>query len=209
MSPRLVAGVDEAGRGPLAGPVAVAAVILDPARPIAGLDDSKKLTPRRREQLEGLIIECALAWHVALVHADEVDRINILQATFEGMRRCVHALRPAAELVRVDGHQVPPGLGVAAEALVGGDGIDAAIGAASILAKVARDRWMLTLHAQHPGYGFDRHKGYPSPAHLDALARLGPCPAHRLSFAPVRRARDAFAPAGGALSSLVAPLPRG
>ncbi|TXK62162.1 ribonuclease HII [Alcalisalibacterium limoincola] len=182
----LVAGVDEAGRGPLAGPVAVAAVILDPKRPIEGLDDSKKLSAARRDALFDLIQAQALAWHVTLVTAEEIDRINILQATFQGMRRCVAALQPVPALVRVDGHQVPPGLGLAAEALVGGDGLDAAIGAASILAKVTRDRWMQALDERHPGYGFARHKGYPTPEHLDALLRLGPCPEHRRSFAPLR-----------------------
>lgn len=191
-APVLVAGVDEAGRGPLAGPVAVAAVILDPARPIAGLDDSKKLTATRRDALFDLIRAQALAWHVTLVTAAEIDRINILQATFEGMRRCVAALAPAPGLVRIDGHQVPPGLAPAAEALVGGDGLDAAIGAASILAKVTRDRWMLALDARHPGYGFARHKGYPTRDHLAALARLGPCPEHRRSFAPVRAQAGLF-----------------
>lgn len=189
---RRVAGVDEAGRGPLAGPVAVAAVILDPARPIEGLDDSKKLSAARRDALFDEIREHALAWHVCLVSAAEIDRINILQATFEGMRRCVAELQPAPVLVRIDGHQVPPGLGLAAEALVGGDGLDAAIGAASILAKVARDRWMDALDLQHPGYGFARHKGYPTREHLEALQRLGPCPEHRRSFAPLRLQADLF-----------------
>lgn len=191
-APLLVAGVDEAGRGPLAGPVAVAAVILDPARPIEGLDDSKKLSAARREELFEVIQAQALVWHVTLVAAVEIDRINILQATFEGMRRCVAALAPAPALVRIDGHQVPPGLGLEAEALVGGDGLDAAIGAASILAKVTRDRWMHALDALHPGYGFARHKGYPTREHLDALARLGPCPEHRRSFAPLRLQADLF-----------------
>lgn len=191
-TPVLVAGVDEAGRGPLAGPVAVAAVILDPARPIEGLDDSKKLSAARREELFALIQANALAWHVTLVSAVEIDRINILQATFAGMRRCVAALAPVPALVRIDGHQVPPGMGLAAEALVGGDGLDAAIGAASILAKVTRDRWMQALDAQHPGYGFARHKGYATREHLEALERLGPCAEHRRSFAPMRLQADLF-----------------
>ncbi|MBB1089388.1 ribonuclease HII [Lysobacter sp. SG-8] len=185
-----IAGVDEAGRGPLAGPVAVAAVILDPARPIDGLDDSKRLSGKRREALFPLIQERALAWHVELVPALEIDRLNILQATLQGMTRAVEALSPAATFVRVDGNRLPPRLPCAAEALVGGDALDPAIMAASILAKVARDRAMVALHVDWPRYGFDVHKGYPTPAHLAALAAHGPCPAHRRSFAPVRRAVD-------------------
>ncbi|GAB3344880.1 ribonuclease HII [Marilutibacter aestuarii] len=192
---RHVAGVDEAGRGPLAGPVAVAAVILDPARPIEGLDDSKKLSEKRRVALFPLIQSRALAWHVELVDASEIDRINILQATLQGMARAVAALRPCAGLARIDGNKVPPGLPCPGEALVGGDALDPAIMAASILAKVARDRWMLELHARFPQYGFDAHKGYPTPDHLAALALHGPCAAHRRSFAPVHRALQALAPA--------------
>lgn len=182
-----VAGVDEAGRGPLAGPVAVAAVILDPARPIAGLNDSKKLSETRREALYPQIVECALAWHIEFVEAGEIDRLNILQATLAGMRRAVAALQPAAALARIDGNKVPKDMPCPAEALVGGDAIEPAIMAASILAKVARDRHMCGLHAQWPQYGFDLHKGYPTPAHLAALAEHGPCPQHRRSFAPVAR----------------------
>lgn len=182
-----VAGVDEAGRGPLAGPVAVAAVILDPARPIAGLNDSKKLSETRREALYPQIVECALAWHIEFVEAGEIDRLNILQATLAGMRRAVAALQPAAALARIDGNKVPKDMPCPAEALVGGDAIEPAIMAASILAKVARDRHMCSLHAQWPQYGFDLHKGYPTPAHLAALAEHGPCPQHRRSFAPVAR----------------------
>lgn len=185
-----VAGVDEAGRGPLAGPVSVAAVILDPARPIAGLDDSKKLTEARREALYPLIVERALAWRIEFVEADEIDRLNILQATLTGMRRALEGLAPTAELARIDGNRLPKGLPCPAVALVGGDAIDSAIMAASILAKVARDRRMLELHARWPHYGFDRHKGYPSPAHLAALREHGPCPEHRRSFAPVRAVLD-------------------
>ncbi len=187
-----VAGVDEAGRGPLAGPVSVAAVILDPARPIAGLDDSKKLTEARREALFPLILERALAWRIEFVEADEIDRLNILQATLAGMRRALEGLTPAAELARIDGNRLPKGLPCPAVALVGGDAIDPAIMAASILAKVARDRRMVELHATWPHYGFDRHKGYPSPLHLAALREHGPCPQHRRSFAPVRAALDAI-----------------
>ena len=183
-----VAGVDEAGRGPLAGPVAVAAVILHPARPIQGLDDSKKLTPARREALYPLIVERAQAWHIEMMDAADIDRLNILQATLEGMRRCLQALGPQVQLARIDGNAVPKGLPCMAEAIVGGDALEPAIMAASILAKVARDRWMIQLHAQHPHYGFDVHKGYPTPAHLAALSLHGPCPHHRRSFAPVRQA---------------------
>jgi len=183
-----VAGVDEAGRGPLAGPVAVAAVILDPARPIQGLDDSKKLSHAQRETLYPLILERAAAWHIEMVPVEEIDRLNILHATLEGMRRCVLALGDQVELVRVDGNRVPPRLPCMAEALVGGDALEPCISAASILAKVARDRLMCELHQQHPDYGFDVHKGYPTPAHLAALVRHGPCIHHRRSFAPVREA---------------------
>lgn len=185
-SPLLVAGVDEAGRGPLAGPVAVAAVILDPARPIAGLNDSKKLSEARREALYPLIVERALAWRIEFVEAGEIDRLNILQATLEGMRRAVAGLRPAAAHARIDGNKVPKGMRCPAEAIVGGDAIEPAIMAASILAKVARDRTMLKLDEEWPQYGFARHKGYPTAEHLAALAEHGPCPQHRRSFAPVR-----------------------
>jgi ribonuclease HII len=183
-----IAGVDEAGRGPLAGPVAVAAVILDPARRIDGLGDSKALTEARREALFPRIQSDALAFAIVFVHADEIDRLNILQATMAGMRRAVAALAIAPSRVLVDGNRVPPGLGIAAEAIVKGDAKIAAISAASILAKVARDRWMLDLDAAHPEYGFAAHKGYPTPEHLDALRRIGPCTAHRRSFAPVNAA---------------------
>lgn len=182
----LIAGVDEAGRGPLAGPVAVAAVILDPARPIDGLDDSKKLNEARREALFPLIQQCALAWHVELVTREEIDQINILQATLEGMRRSLLALSPAPVAALIDGNRLPTELPCPARAIVGGDAIEPAISAASILAKVARDRYMLALHQTHPQYGFDAHKGYPTAFHLDALKRHGPCPEHRRSFAPVR-----------------------
>lgn len=183
-----IAGVDEAGRGPLAGPVAVAAVILHPKRPIDGLDDSKKLTEKRREALYPLIVERALAWRVEFVEVDEIDRINIFQATMVGMARAVQALAPAAERVIVDGNRVPRGLPCPARAIVGGDATEQAIMAASILAKVARDRAMVALHQTYPDYGFDRHKGYSAPLHLAALLAHGPCPQHRRSFAPVARA---------------------
>ena len=184
----LVAGVDEAGRGPLAGPVCVAAVILDPARPIDGLDDSKQLSERKREALYPLIIERALAWRIEFVEADEIDALNILQATLLGMRRAVAALSPAAEHALVDGNRVPDGMPCAATAIIDGDASEPSIMAASILAKVARDARMRELHVHYPQYGFDRHKGYPSAMHREALQTHGPCPQHRRSFAPVQRA---------------------
>ncbi|HEB99876.1 MAG TPA: ribonuclease HII [Thiotrichales bacterium] len=182
----LVAGVDEAGRGPLAGPVIAAAVILDPAQPIAGLDDSKKLSAARRESLDGEIREKALAWALGRAEVEEIDRINILQASLLAMRRAVLALDPAPEHALIDGNHCPE-LPCPAEPVIGGDAKIAAIGAASILAKVARDREMIELDARYPGYGLARHKGYPSKVHLQALERLGPTPIHRRSFAPVRR----------------------
>ncbi|MCH1907830.1 ribonuclease HII [Stenotrophomonas sp. Y6] len=183
------AGIDEAGRGPLAGPVAVAAVVFDPQRPrINGLDDSKALTAARREQLFERIVERALAYSIVLVDVAEIDGINIFQATMQGMRRAVQGVAHVAQFARIDGNKVPKGLPCPAEALVGGDAIDRAIMAASILAKVSRDRYMLDLHLRHPEYGFDQHKGYGTPAHLAALRAHGPCPEHRRSFAPVRDA---------------------
>lgn len=180
----LIAGVDEAGRGPLAGPVTAAAVILDPARPIAGLDDSKKLSEKKRDALEPLIRERALAFCVAHAAVHEIDEINILQATLLAMRRAVAGLATAAQAVVVDGNKVTA-FGVPAEAVVGGDARVPSISAASILAKVARDREMTALDAQFPGYGFAQHKGYGTAAHLAALAKLGATPHHRRSFAPV------------------------
>ena len=183
----LKAGVDEAGRGPLAGPVVVAAVILDPARPIAGLGDSKQLSEKKREALYPQIVECALAHCVVVVEAEEIDRLNIFQATMAGMRRAVAGLTPAAHEALIDGNKLPRDLPCPGRAIVGGDALEPAIGAASILAKVTRDRLMVAMESIHPGYGFAVHKGYPTPAHLAALQRLGPCPQHRRSFAPVRR----------------------
>lgn len=180
----LVCGVDEAGRGPLAGAVVAAAVILDPARPIAGLDDSKKLSAKKREALALLIRERALAWAVAEASVAEIDRLNILQATLLAMQRAVAALAVPPEGALIDGNRCPQ-LACPAEALVGGDARSAPIAAASILAKTARDAEMLALHARHPEYAFDRHKGYPTAQHLAALRRHGPCPEHRRSFAPV------------------------
>ncbi len=183
-----IAGVDEAGRGPLAGPVVVAAVVFPATRtPVNGLDDSKRLTAARREALYPRIVERALAWHVVVVDVEDIDRLNIYQATLHGMRLAVDAVRHACDLVRIDGNALPTGLPCHAEAVVGGDGCDRAIMAASILAKVTRDRAMQALHAQYPHYGFDRHKGYGSPEHLAALRTHGPCPHHRRSFAPVRQ----------------------
>lgn len=186
----LVAGVDEAGRGPLAGPVAVAAVILDPARPIAGLNDSKKLSEARREALYPQIIELALAYSIVLVECDEIDRLNIFQATMTGMSRAIARLMPAADEALIDGNKLPRDLSCPGRAIVGGDALEPAISAASILAKVTRDRLMMALDTVHPGYGFALHKGYPTPAHLASLQRLGPCSQHRRSFAPVRRLLD-------------------
>ncbi|MGV8959496.1 MAG: ribonuclease HII [Stenotrophomonas sp.] len=194
---RFIAGVDEAGRGPLAGPVAVAAVVFDPAQPrINGLDDSKQLTAARREQLYERIIERALAFHIVMVEAAEIDTLNIYQATMLGMRRAVEGVAHVAQFARIDGNKVPPGLPCPAEAIIGGDALDRAIMAASILAKVSRDRGMLELHQQHPEYGFDQHKGYGTPQHLAALRAHGPCPQHRRSFAPVRASLNP-APATG------------
>ena len=182
----LVAGVDEAGRGPLAGPVAVAAVILRPGHALEGLDDSKRLPEARREALYPRILQAALAWRVEFVEIAEIDALNILQATLTGMCRALRALSPAAQLARIDGNQLPRDLPCPAEAVVGGDGLEPAIMAASILAKVSRDRLMRELHLEYPQYGFDRHKGYASRDHLAALEAHGPCPQHRRSFAPVR-----------------------
>lgn len=182
-----VAGVDEAGRGPLAGPVVVAAVILDPTRPVPGLADSKQLSPERRTALDVEIRRAALGFAVIVVPVATIDRINILQATLAGMREALLALAPAPERALVDGNRLPRDLPCMAEAVIGGDAIEPAISAASILAKVHRDRLMDQFEARFPGYGFGRHRGYPTPDHLEALARLGPCPEHRRSFAPVRR----------------------
>jgi len=182
-----VVGVDEAGRGPLAGPVVVAAVILHPDRPVSGLDDSKKLCAERRATLFEMILDRAVACSVVAVEPAEIDRLNILQATLLGMQRSVEQLSPAPLLALVDGNRAPK-LPCEVQMIVGGDALEPAISAASILAKVTRDRIMLELHQRYPDYGFDRHKGYPTPEHLHKLAKLGPCSAHRRSFAPVREA---------------------
>ena len=181
-----IAGVDEAGRGPLAGPVTVAAVILDPTHPIAGMNDSKQLSERKREALYPLILERALAWRIEFVEADEIDRLNILQATLTGMQRALEGLAITPQHALIDGNRIPNHLPCPATAIIGGDASEPAISAASILAKVSRDRRMLELHAHYPHYGFDRHKGYPSAAHRAALLTHGPCPEHRRSYAPVR-----------------------
>jgi ribonuclease HII len=182
----LVCGVDEAGRGPLAGPVVAAAVILDPARPIAGLNDSKKLSAKKRMALAGLIRERALAWAVAEASVEEIDQLNILHASMLAMQRAVAALQVTPERALIDGNRCPS-LAMPAEAVVQGDAKVAAIAAASILAKTVRDEGMLGLHAQYPHYGFDRHMGYPTAAHCAALAAHGVSPVHRRSFAPVAR----------------------
>lgn len=186
---RRVAGVDEAGRGPLAGPVFAAAVILNPERPIPGLRDSKALSASRREHLAIEIRSHALAWAVATASVEEIDAINILQATLLAMRRAVEQLSIEPDLARVDGNRAPI-LGCAVETLVKGDALDPCISAASILAKTDRDHAMERLHLEYPHYRFDQHKGYPSPLHLELLRRHGPCPAHRRSFAPVRQALE-------------------
>lgn len=178
-------GIDEAGRGPLAGPVYAAAVILDPARRIRGLDDSKQLPPTVRLALAERIRSRARAWAVASASVEEIDALNILQATLLAMRRAVAALAVAPDLALVDGVHCPP-LPIATRAIVGGDARVKAISAASILAKTARDAEMRRLAERYPQYGFERHKGYPTPEHLALLRRFGPCEVYRRSFAPVR-----------------------
>ncbi|MBC8057385.1 MAG: ribonuclease HII [Rhizobiales bacterium] len=184
--PGLTAGVDEAGRGPLAGPVVAAAVILDDLRPIKGLNDSKLLTALARERLSIEIHAKALCFCIAQASVEEIDTLNILQATMLAMRRAVDGLRLRPNKVLVDGNRLPT-LRITAEAIVKGDAKVKAISAASILAKVHRDRLCQELHLQHPQYGFDGHKGYPTPEHLAALKQHGACPHHRRSFAPVRQ----------------------
>ena len=188
----LVAGVDEAGRGPLAGPVLAAAVVLDPRTPIDGLRDSKQLSAGARERLAELIRERSLAWSVGRADVGDIDRINILQATLLAMARAVAGLPCRPHRVLVDGLHCPR-LPCSVEAVVGGDRLFAAISAASILAKVVRDAEMVDLDCRYPQYGFRRHKGYPTLEHREALRRHGPCPSHRRSFAPVRAAVEAAA----------------
>ncbi len=184
-----IAGVDEAGRGPWAGPVSVAAVILNPAHPIAGLNDSKQLKAHQREALFEVICKNALAVSAVFVSAIEVDRLNIRAATLHGMVQAVQGLALTPHEVLIDGRDVPPAIAqhFSARAIIGGDGLEAAISAASIVAKVLRDRAMRQLDGQFPGYGFAVHKGYGTPQHMRTLADLGPCALHRKSFAPIRK----------------------
>ena len=190
MTKLFIAGVDEAGRGPLVGPVVAAAVILDEAHPIQGLADSKKLSEAKREALAIKIRAHALAWSVAFVDAKTIDQINILQASLLAMKQAVESLDRQPGRVLVDGNRLPL-WDYEAEAIVKGDNKVEAISAASILAKVARDAWMLDLHQQFPDYGFDRHKGYPTKDHMACLQSLGVCPQHRRSFRPVRELLEA------------------
>ncbi len=192
---RLIAGVDEAGRGPLAGSVVAAAVVLDPERPIAGLADSKRLSEQQREALYPVIVAEALAYAVAQASVDEIDRLNILQATLLAMTRAVAALPLQPDFIYVDGNRCPAWR-YRSQAVVKGDSRVASVAAASILAKVTRDRELVLLHSQYPGYGFAQHKGYPTELHLQALRALGPSPAHRRSFAPVAAVLQQD-PAGG------------
>ncbi len=182
----LIAGVDEVGRGPLAGPVIAAAVILDPQRPIEGLADSKKLSEKRRETLSKIIQEEALCWSISRAEVEEIDRLNILHASLLAMRRAVMSLSLQPELALIDGNRCPQ-LPCSAEAVIKGDSRVAAISAASIIAKVARDREMQEMDREYPGYGLARHKGYPSKQHMEALQLLGASPIHRRSYAPVRK----------------------
>jgi ribonuclease HII len=181
-----LAGVDEAGRGPLAGPVVAAAVILHPDCQISGIDDSKKLSPAKRERLFEMITQEAIAYCVGRAEVEEIDNINILQATLLAMKRAISGLAVRPSLVLVDGNQAPE-IDEPVETLIKGDSLNKAIAAASILAKVTRDREMIGLDSVYPGYGFAKHKGYPTRTHLDAIARLGVLPVHRRSFAPVAR----------------------
>jgi len=195
----LICGVDEAGRGPWAGPVTAGAVILNPARPIAGLTDSKKLSEKKRLQLEPIIQETALHWAVAHASPQEIDQLNIREATFLAMQRAIEALGVIPDEILIDGNALPAGLPAPALAIVKGDLKEPAISAASILAKTERDRLLLDFDRTYSGYGFARHKGYGTAAHAEALSRLGPCPEHRMSFAPVRRAAKASNAASSAL----------
>jgi ribonuclease HII len=182
----LACGVDEAGRGPWAGPVTAAAVILDPKRPIAGLTDSKKLSEAARDRLAPEIRERALAWAIAEASPEEIDRLNIREATFLAMSRAIAGLARAPAHILIDGNALPKNLPAPATAIIKGDLTEPAISAASILAKTHRDAQMKAFCAAHPGYGFSQHKGYGTAAHAEALVRLGPCAVHRRSFAPVR-----------------------
>lgn len=184
----LIAGVDEAGRGPLAGPVVAAAVILDPGCPIAGLDDSKRLSKAKREKLFPEIIQNSLAWSIAEASIEEIDQLNILHASMLAMKRAVESLQKTPDKVLVDGNRLPT-WSYRAEAVVGGDALHPEISAASILAKVSRDRHMEKMDEIYPGYGFALHKGYPTEMHLSQLKALGPSKIHRASYAPVRQAQ--------------------
>ena len=178
----LVCGVDEAGRGPLAGPVCAAAVILPQGLEIEGLNDSKKLSEKRREGLYDVIKEKAVAYSIAFASVEEIEQYNILQATFLAMTRAVEGLSVKADFALIDGNKIPPALPVPAEYLIGGDALSASIAAASVLAKVTRDRLMVEMEDIYPGYDFKKHKGYGTKVHRDALLELGPCPIHRMSF---------------------------
>lgn len=187
-----IAGIDEVGRGPLAGPVVAAAAIIDRARAAPALlrliDDSKKLSEARREMaFEAMVEAGCVSWAAGEASVEEIDRLNILQATFLAMRRALAGLAPTPDRVLVDGNRIPPGLGCAAECIVGGDRLSYSIAAASILAKVTRDRQMARLAADFPGYGWESNRGYGSAGHLEALKQLGPTPHHRMSFAPLSR----------------------
>lgn len=184
--PLLVAGVDEVGRGPLAGPVVAAAVILDPNKPIEGLADSKKLTEKRRQALSSEIMEKALAWSICRAEVEEIDKLNILQASLLAMKRSVESLSHQPELALIDGNHCPQ-LDCAMEAIIKGDSKEPAISAASILAKVARDNEMVEMDEKYPGYGFAKHKGYPTKQHREAIITLGITEIHRKSYAPVQR----------------------
>lgn len=184
--PLLVAGVDEVGRGPLAGPVVAAAVILDPNKPIEGLADSKKLTEKRRQALSEEIMEKALAWSICRAEVEEIDKFNILQASLLAMKRSVESLSHQPELALIDGNHCPQ-LDCAMEAIIKGDSKEPAISAASILAKVARDNEMVEMDEKYPGYGFAKHKGYPTKQHREAIMALGITEIHRKSYAPVQR----------------------
>lgn len=187
----IVAGVDEVGRGPLCGPVIAAAVILDPARPIKGLNDSKKLSEKKREELFDIICNNALAWSLGRAEVAEIDKLNILHATMLAMQRAVQGLSVKPELAYIDGNRCPT-LSCKAEAIVKGDSRVPEIAAASIIAKVTRDREMQVMDREWPGYGIAGHKGYPTKVHLDALIKLGPTPVHRRSFRPVRELLEAL-----------------
>lgn len=181
-----IAGVDEVGRGPLAGPVVAAAVILDPSQPIEGLTDSKKLTPAKREQLAQEIKQKALAWSISRAEIEEIDKINILQASLLAMKRAVESLSHFPDLALIDGNKLPE-LNCQMEAIIKGDSKEACISAASIIAKVARDNEMVEMDKLYPGYGFAKHKGYPTKQHREAIQELGICPIHRRSYAPVQK----------------------